>query len=161
MNNGEAIVEAVRGWIGTPFRWEASVKGVGCDCRGLLAGAARDAGLPEGDAIEAKLAGYARRIDEAQLLAGLDRLFDRVAGDAAQAGDVLGIRLRGRVQHLAIHAGGDGSEARMIHAYLGDPARVCEVPIGGFWGRRIAGVWRWRHPSRSEAVGEMACPHRS
>ena len=129
MNSGKEIVTAARGWIGTPFRWEASVKGVGCDCRGLLA--------------------------------GLDRLFDRVAGDAAQAGDVLGIRLRGRVQHLAIHAGGDGSEARMIHAYLGDPARVCEVPIGGFWGRRIAGVWRWRHPSSSEEVGEMACPHRS
>jgi hypothetical protein len=33
---GERIATAAREWIGTPFHWEASVKGVGVDCRGRL-----------------------------------------------------------------------------------------------------------------------------
>ena len=32
------IVAAARGWIGTPYRHQASLKGVGCDCLGLVRG---------------------------------------------------------------------------------------------------------------------------
>lgn len=140
---GNEVVAIAREWIGTPVKWEASLKGKGCDCRGLLAGVARELGRPEANEIEANLVGYAGRIDEAKLLAGLDRLFNPIA--VPGAGDILALRLpdrfgRRRVQHLAIHAG----DGRMIHAYFGDPALVCEVPIGGFWGRRIAGAWAWR-----------------
>jgi NlpC/P60 family putative phage cell wall peptidase len=148
---GQSVLAAARLWKGTPFAWEASLRGVGCDCRGLLAGAARDAGRPEAEEIEARLTGYARHVDDAVLLAGLDRLFAPVWPAAAlpdavlppgllQAGDVLAIRLKGKVQHLAIATGSGG----MVHAYLGEPALVCEVPLSGFWQRRIAGVWRWK-----------------
>ena len=37
-----AIVAAARSWIGTPYRHQASLKGVGCDCLGLLRGVWRD-----------------------------------------------------------------------------------------------------------------------
>lgn len=137
-----------REWIGTPVRWEASVKGVGCDCRGLVSGVARALGWAEGDAFEAGVAGYARNIREAELLAGLDRLFDRVS--EPQAGDILAFRIKHKVQHLAICAGG----GRMIHAYLTTPSQVVDVSIGEYWQRRLAGVWRWRAPSSSAAVGE-------
>ena len=33
-----AILAECRAWIGTPYRHQASVKGVGCDCLGLLRG---------------------------------------------------------------------------------------------------------------------------
>ena len=33
------IVKATRSWIGTPYHDQASVRGVGCDCLGLLRGA--------------------------------------------------------------------------------------------------------------------------
>ena len=33
-----AIVEEARAWIGTPYRHQASLKGVGCDCLGLIRG---------------------------------------------------------------------------------------------------------------------------
>src|SRR5215470_3685481 len=32
------IITLARGWIGTPYRHQASLKGVGCDCLGLLRG---------------------------------------------------------------------------------------------------------------------------
>ena len=35
----------LRSWIGTPFHHGASLKGVGCDCYGLIVGAAREQGL--------------------------------------------------------------------------------------------------------------------
>ena len=144
------IVAEARTWIGTPVVWEASLKGVGCDCRGLVAGVARELGRPEAAELEARVVGYAGRIEETALLAGLDRLFLRQAQDerggwSLAPGDVLAFRYPNKrrqmtVQHLAIAT----TEGRMVHAYMGDPARVCEVPIGAFWSRRLAGVWRWR-----------------
>jgi NlpC/P60 family putative phage cell wall peptidase len=32
------IVAETRSWIGTPYRHQASLKGVGCDCLGLVRG---------------------------------------------------------------------------------------------------------------------------
>lgn len=153
MNRGEQLVGELRLWVGTPVRWEASLKGVGCDCKGMIVGAARQLGWPEGDALEAGAAGYAGRIDEAALLAGLDRLLDRLPDTAElRAGDVLAFRYPARhrgsdgrraatVQHLAVYAGSNG---RMIHAFMSDPALVCEVPLDRFWRKRLAGAWRWR-----------------
>ncbi len=37
-----AAVAAARAWIGTPYVHQASVKGVGCDCLGLLRGVWRE-----------------------------------------------------------------------------------------------------------------------
>ncbi len=34
MTTREDIVRAARGWIGTPYRHQASLKGVGTDCLG-------------------------------------------------------------------------------------------------------------------------------
>ena len=39
------IIAAARGWIGTPYRHQASLKGIGCDCIGLVHGVARELGL--------------------------------------------------------------------------------------------------------------------
>ena len=38
MTGGAGIVRAARGWIGTPYVHQASVRGAGCDCLGLLRG---------------------------------------------------------------------------------------------------------------------------
>jgi len=37
-----AVIEAARGWLGTPYRHQASVKGVGSDCLGLVRGVWRE-----------------------------------------------------------------------------------------------------------------------
>jgi len=43
------VVKIAREWIGTPFRNCASIKGVGVDCAGLLAGVFKEAGLLTAD----------------------------------------------------------------------------------------------------------------
>lgn len=126
------------GWKGTPFHWEASVKGVGCDCRGLLTGVARELGRPEANEIEANLVGYSRRIDEAALLKGLNRLFKKRRGKP-KPGDILAFSIRGKVQHLGIM----GTGGRFVHAYSLDPRKVIETPLSGLWLDRLAGVWGW------------------
>lgn len=39
---GAEIVACARGWIGTPFRHQAAVRGAGCDCLGLVRGVWRE-----------------------------------------------------------------------------------------------------------------------
>ena len=37
-----AVVEAARGWLGTPYRHQVSLKGEGADCLGLVRGVWRE-----------------------------------------------------------------------------------------------------------------------
>jgi NlpC/P60 family putative phage cell wall peptidase len=41
------VVLAARGWLGTPYHDQASVRGVGCDCLGLARGVWREVVGPE------------------------------------------------------------------------------------------------------------------
>ncbi|MEM9842167.1 MAG: peptidase P60, partial [Pseudomonadota bacterium] len=36
------VIEAARAWLGTPYRHQASRRGVGADCLGLIRGVWRD-----------------------------------------------------------------------------------------------------------------------
>ena len=40
--NPALVIAAVRGWLGTPYHDQASLKGVGCDCLGLVRGVWRE-----------------------------------------------------------------------------------------------------------------------
>ena len=42
MRDRSDVVAIARAWIGTPYRHQASLKGVGCDCLGLLRGLWRE-----------------------------------------------------------------------------------------------------------------------
>ena len=53
MSTPEAIVGCARGWLGTPYHHQASVKGVGCDCLGLIRGVWRELCGPEPEAMPA------------------------------------------------------------------------------------------------------------
>jgi len=130
------IVAAARGWVGTPYHWQASVKGRGCDCKGLIVGVARELGLPEADSIHARLANYAS-VDVARLKRGLRDLF--AATSEALPGDVLLLRVAGHAQHLALYAG----DGRMIHTY-GGVRQVIEVPMGNVWRVATDSIWSWR-----------------
>ncbi len=137
MPERSAIVAEARAWVGTPFHWQASAKGKGCDCKGLIAGVARDLGLPEAGMLYARMADYAR-VDPAILREGLRATFDQVA--EPEPGDVLLLKVSNRPQHLAIYVG----EGRMIHTYSKGPGAVVEVPMGQVWRDAIDSVWSWR-----------------
>lgn len=97
------VVAEARSWLGTPFHWQASVKGVGCDCKGLVAGVARQLGLPEAQGAYAAMASYGEAVPVPLLRRGLAETLDRVA--EAEAGDVLLLQAGGKAQHLGIFTG--------------------------------------------------------
>lgn len=131
----ERIVAEARSWIGTPYRHQASLKHVGCDCLGLVLGVwkALYGAPPEQPPPYAPDWAEAGQ-NEPLIEAALRHLTPRTDGEITP-GEILIFRWRAHVaaKHLAI-----ATEAgRMIHAH--DGAEVAEVAITPFWRRKIAG----------------------
>jgi len=133
---GARIVAEARGWIGTPYLHQASVKGAGTDCLGLLRGVWRAVIGAEPEAVPAYTWDWAEPSGQEVLLgAALRWLRPKALGDAAP-GDVLVFRMRdgGIAKHVGI-AGRVGPQASFIHAYTGHG--VLESPLSGPWARRV------------------------
>lgn len=138
---GALVAAEALDWIDTPFRWGQSQKGVGCDCKGLVAGVARELGRPEAASFYAALADYRvdRPVPALVLLEGMSALFDLV--DGMEPGDVLLLKHGGRPGHLAIHVG----NGRVVHAYPAHHARVRERDLEVLFHKfELHSVWRWR-----------------
>ena len=114
------IVTAARRWIGTPYHHQASLRGVGCDCLGLVRGVYRDlTGLePETPPAYSRDWAEARGIET--MLDAAARHLTPVALADAKPGDVLIFRLR--ADTVAKHAAIMASPLTMIHAIEGVPA---------------------------------------
>jgi NlpC/P60 family putative phage cell wall peptidase len=133
----ERIVRTARSWIATPYHHQASRKGVGCDCLGLVRGVWRE--LYGSDAESPP--GYSRDWAEAAgaetLLVAAARHMKPVDIGAATSGDVIVFRLRAGL--IAKHAAILTEPARFVHAMEGAP--VSEVALSPWWRRRIAGAF--------------------
>lgn len=134
------VVDAARGWIGTPYVHQASVKGAGTDCLGLIRGIWREFFGPEPEAMPAYTPDWGEVGDQELLMLGAGRLLIPQAGHAP--GDVLIFRMRpGAIaKHMGILAE-TGPEPRFIHAY--DRHGVVESPLSAPWRSRIAGRFRF------------------
>ena len=135
----DEIVEAARGWIGTPYRHQASKKGVGTDCLGLLRGVWREVVGEEPQRLPPYTPDWAEALGQETLLETARRHMVETPPGAAGPGDVLLFRmgLGTPAKHCAIvsRAAG-GGEGRIIHAYWG--RSVCETRLVPWWSRRIA-----------------------
>jgi NlpC/P60 family putative phage cell wall peptidase len=143
---GDRVVAEARGWIGTPYRHGASLKGGGCDCLGLVVGVWRSIygtvpEVPPPYSPDWAECGVGEPLAEA---AG--RHLVAYTGSSITAGDVLIFRWREGV--AAKHLGIATADDRMIHAH--DGACVAEVPLLRGWRRRIA--YRFAFPDLPEEV---------
>ncbi len=143
---GVQVVSEARRWIGTPYVHQASCKGGGTDCLGLIRGVWRELNGAEPEVVPA----YTQDWSEAH---GSERLWHAAlrnleAKDVANdmCGDVLLFRMKaGAVaKHLGI-VGETGSAGTVIHAYGGHA--VVESPLSAPWRRRI--VARFAFPELS------------
>lgn len=135
------VAAEAKEWRGTPFRWQASQKGVGCDCKGLLWGVARELGFPEAESLYAKVSDYSptRPVPSALLKEGFASIFDRVS--EPQIGDVLLLKVGGRASHIAIVS----DEGRAIHAQIGPKDWVKETRLEALTRMfPVDSIWRWR-----------------
>ncbi len=135
----DQIIAEARAWIGTPYRHQASLKGVGCDCLGLVRGVWRALHGPEPEAAPAYSADWAEAGGTESLAAAAARHLLPLALDEILPGDVLLFRWRAHLpaKHAAILVAAD----RMVHAH--DGAAVAEVWFAPFWKRRLAYAFRF------------------
>lgn len=133
------IIAETRTWLGTPYQHQASCRGAGADCLGLVRGVFRglhgaepeappaytpdwaEVVRPDGPQVETLRDGAARHLRPVPL------------GDYAQ-GDVLIFRMTRTA--VAKHAGIYIGYGQMIHACSG--RSVCEVSLGNWWRNRCA-----------------------
>lgn len=129
------VVAAARGWIGTPYVHQASVRGAGADCLGLIRGVWREVHGTEPELPPPYTADWGETGREELLLAAGLRHMARATGGWAE-GQVLLFRMReGAVaKHLGILSQA-GEDARFIHAY--DRHGVVESPLSAPWRARV------------------------
>ncbi len=135
------VVTEARAWIGTPYVHQASCRGAGADCLGLIRGVwrgiyGRDAESPPPYAMDwSEVSGH-----EHLWAAALRHLHPT---DTPDPGDVILFRMRdGAVaKHLGIQTA-IGPDPAFVHAYSGQG--VVESRLTPPWARRV--VARFRFP---------------
>jgi NlpC/P60 family putative phage cell wall peptidase len=133
------IVAEARSWIGTPYRHQASLKGVGCDCLGLVRGVWRAVIGREPERAPPYTPDWAEASGSEALARAAARHLIAVPLEKFAPGDVLLFRWR---SHLpAKHAGIVTAKDLMVHAH--DGAAVAEVAIVPWWRRRLAYAFRF------------------
>lgn len=137
------VVAAAREWLGTPYRHQASVKGEGADCLGLVRGIWRETAGAEPAPMPAYRPDWAEVGGEETLLDAARQWLVEKPAEAMRPGDVLLFRMAegAPAKHCAILSAIDGPEPRMIHAYWG--RAVVETWMGPWWKRRLAAVFAW------------------
>ena len=141
---GKRIITQARTWLGTPYHHQARLKGVGCDCLGLVVGVAGELGLTCSDGtplISFDETTYSRQPDGARLTAMLQSVLNEVpVGDAAP-GDLVLFSIEGNPQHVGLLTDYEG--LGVIHCYA--PSRkVVEHRLDNKWQQRIVKVFRWQ-----------------
>lgn len=133
------IVEAALLWIGTPYHHQASRRGIGTDCLGLVRGVWRDVYGSDAEKPPSYSRDWAEAGGEETMLAAASRHLEIISALDIAPGDAVVFRLRPGV--VAKHAAIVASASTMIHAMEGAP--VCEVSFSPWWRRRVAGAFRF------------------
>jgi NlpC/P60 family putative phage cell wall peptidase len=134
MPNKIAIVEEARTWIGTPFKHQGRIKGLGVDCVGLIIGVAHFFKLTDFD-----YRNYSHTPDGFLMRQLLDQHLRSISIQDAKPGDIVLMRFEAEPQHVGIL-----SDYGIIHAYA--QVRHCvEHRLDNIWKSRIVGAYAYPH----------------
>ena len=135
----DRIVAEARSWIGTPYRHQASLRGVGCDCLGLLRGVWREVMGAEPELPPPYAPDWAEAAAAETLREAARRHLVEIDPARFRPGDVLLFRWRAHLpaKHCAIVTAPDA----MVHAH--DGAAVAEVALTPWWRRHLAYTFRF------------------
>lgn len=137
MISRHAILAEAREWIGTPYRHQASAKGAGCDCLGLIRGVWRALYGEEPESAPAYTPDWAEAQGTETLLEAARRHMGEIAIAHAAPGDVLLFRMD--TASPAKHAAILDEEQRLIHAYWG--RAVVRSRFAPWWRARCAAAF--------------------
>lgn len=138
------IVRLARSWVGTPYRHQASAKGAGTDCLGLVRGIWREIYGQEPEQAPAYSMDWSEPQGEERMWRAAQRHLIEQPLSGFNPGDVLLFRMRtGAVaKHVGIVAAW-GVRRSFVHAYSGHG--VVESPLSDPWLRRV--VSRFEFPT--------------
>jgi NlpC/P60 family putative phage cell wall peptidase len=130
-----AVLAEARRWIGTPYQHQASCRGAGTDCLGLVRGIWRALYGDEPCAVPPYRPDWDGLPGAETLLQAAQAYFEPVP--APQPGDLILFRPRpeGPAKHCAILSAPD----RILHAYWG--RCVAETSLNCWWRRRQAAAF--------------------
>lgn len=136
MTSADRVVAEAVSWIGTPYIHQASVKGAGTDCLGLLRGVWRAVLGPEPMSVPSYTADWDEAAADEVLAKAAEQVLRRKPLQDAAPGDVLLFRMRDDfvAKHLGIQSR-IGAAAAFVHAYSGHA--VVESPFSRPWARRV------------------------
>lgn len=142
---GDVALAHARDWLGTAYVHQASAKGAGCDCLGLLRGIWRGLYGAEPELPPAYSPDWSEASRQERLWDAAKRHLIQQPTGVEAAGQVLLFRMRdGAVaKHLGI-MGTIGSAPTFVHAYTRHG--VIESPLSAPWRRRI--VARFSFPEK-------------
>ena len=132
-----AAIAAARSWIGTPYIHQASAKGAGCDCLGLLRGVWRELHGDEPEDAPPYAPDWADATGEETLYAALKRHLTEIDPRSIAPGDIALFRMmpHGPAKHCGIVADRKGMRT-LIHTRQNK--RVSEEPFSPRWRKKLA-----------------------
>jgi NlpC/P60 family putative phage cell wall peptidase len=135
------VVDLARAWIGTPYVHQASVKGVGCDCLGLLRGVWRELYGDEPESVPLYSPDWAEATGVETMYLALKRHLTEIAPRDIAPGDVALFRMspRGPAKHCGIVAEKNGVTT-LIHARQNK--RASEEVLSPFWWQKMRFLFR-------------------
>ena len=136
------VLKEARTWIGTPYHHQASTKGAGCDCLGLVRGIWRARYGAEPETPPAYAGDWAEASGEELMLEAAQRHMKRLKGrqraaSLARPGDMVLMRMlrTGPAKHMGIVETG----GMIIHAT--ETGGVCRVPFDESLKRRTVAAF--------------------
>ncbi|MGD9966968.1 MAG: NlpC/P60 family protein [Hyphomonadaceae bacterium] len=137
MISRRAILAEARAWIATPYQHQASTKGAGCDCLGLIRGVWRALYGGEPEPVPAYTPDWAERHGAEMLYSAARRHLLEIPRASAQPGDVLLFRMAPDAP--AKHAAILDEEEFVIHAYWA--RAVVRSRFAPWWRTRCAAAF--------------------
>ena len=138
-----SVIAAARGWLGTPYHDQASVKGVGCDCLGLARGIWREVVGSETLTVPPYSRDWGEIGSREVLAENAGRVMIRI--DPAEAGPGAVVLFRMRAGAIVKHVGILTGEGTFVHSY--ERLGVIEEPLTIAWRRRIAFAFLFPRPA--------------
>lgn len=129
VTRAEFVAEA-RTWLKTPYQHQGRLKGVACDCIGLVIGVSHALGLTDYD-----ITGYSKRPD-GRLRPVMESQLEMVPLAAADAGNIVLFQWNAAPLHVGIFT----DKSHIIHAYLPNRA-VVENIIDARWRAQIVAAY--------------------
>lgn len=137
MVTSEQIINEAKSWLGTPFKHQAKVKNIGCDCIGFVAGVLENLGQ---DFSEHYISDYSEVPDGKKLKEKLDSILKPKSINQILAGDIFLMSFQALPQHVGFISENNDGTPYIIHSYK-NAGKVVEHRLNDFWKSKIIGLY--------------------